>query len=180
MAVVVGACGFSMPASVGSGSDAATDGSPVPIDVALACPANYKPLPGAPSMYRVVGGTMAVPTAGRTTWIGAELDCRDDGTGTHLAIPETQAENQAFVDVLSGASRWLGVTDRKTEGTWVPIIATTGWFARWAGGVPGADDCLLLSRTSFHEAMPCQSGDPQWNKGFICECDGALVDATSF
>lgn len=117
-----GECPFSLVCMEGicrANHDLGADGSTEAggaIDAA-SCPAGYVQLAGLPSRYRISGGpgTTADPL-GRGTWVMAEADCRDDGIGTHLAIAETKAEHDAFVDVVSGASRWLGVTDRKVEG----------------------------------------------------------------
>jgi hypothetical protein len=178
--LVVAACGFRAsggPAlDTGPGADAA--GS---IDAA-GCPAGYVQLAGLPSRYRLSGGSGPIgdPLA-RGTWVMAEADCADDGVGTHLAIAETQAEHEAFVDVVSGASRWLGVTDRKSEGTWRTITGGTTFFALWSS--PPQDtgsDCLILTRVPSHEGSFCDDPDPQWHKGYICECDGVAVDPTAF
>jgi len=182
-----GACGYDGRAVVdgpaggdSAGVDAVGDAGTASADATVdagGCPASYTDLTGAPSKYRVVDRAAA-----GTTWVGAEQDCRDDGAATHLAIPETQAEHQAFIDVMSGASRWLGVTDRITEDVWLPIIGgDAGWYAAWAGGTPqNQGDCLLLSRIPAHEDMPCADPDPAWHEGFICECDGLAVDPTTF
>lgn len=175
--MLVAACGFRSP-----GSDSPGDGSDGSID-APGCPANYVALGDLPSRYRVSGGTAANPDpAGRGTWVTAEADCRDDGGGTHLAIAETQAEHDAFVDVVSGATRWLGVTDRKVEGTWKTILGGSTFYATWGSPPPqNIDyDCMTLNRGTSHEDMPCDDPDPQWHKGYICECDGAAVDLTAF
>ena len=165
------------------------------IDAAFACPAGYAPLAGgaAASRYKINGASgppAGGPGPGRGTWLEAEADCRDDGPGTHLAIPETEAEHQAFVDVVSGASRWLGATDRITEGSWLPIIGGTAGFVQthWIAGVPGINaisNCLLLTRVQdLDEATPCngegQLPSEQWDKGYICECDREPVDQTTF
>jgi hypothetical protein len=151
----------------------ALDGAEDPISDAdpLACPPDY--IPTGPSRYRMV-------TAG-ANWLTAQADCRDDATGTHLAIPETAAERQVLADMVSGASRWLGVTDRITEGTFLPIIGGTIWSPNWIGGGPGIYDCVLLTRTDgFDEVVPCDSTDPQWGRPYFCECDGKPVDPTTF
>jgi len=171
--VAVAACGFHA-----SGAGPEAGGS---IDAA-GCPAGYMQLAGLPSRYRVSGGpgTTSDPQ-GRGTWVSAEADCRRDGVGTHLAIAETQAEHDAFVDVVSGASRWLGVTDRTVEGTWRTITGGTTFFALW-GPPPENDsyDCMILTRVPSHEDTRCDDPDPQWSKGYICECDGVAVDLTAF
>lgn len=180
--VLVAACGFHSP---GSSNPDASKNPDAPLDASMdapGCPANYGPLRDLPSLYRVSGGTAANPDlAGRGTWVTAEADCRDDGFGTHLAIAETQAEHDAFVDVISGATRWLGVTDRKVEGTWKTIIGGSTFYALWISPPQNAAyDCLSLNRGAGHEDMPCDDPDPQWHKGYICECDGAAVDLTAF
>jgi hypothetical protein len=176
--VLVAACGFHSP---GSRDLDASQNPDDPMD-APGCPANYGPLRALPSRYRVSGGTAASPDlAGRGTWVTAEADCRNDGFGTHLAIAETQAEHDAFVDVISGATRWLGVTDRKIEGTWKTIVGGSTFYALWGSPPQNAPyDCLSLNRGAGHEDMPCADPDPQWHKGYICECDGAAVDLTAF
>lgn len=133
------------------------------------------------SVYRVAGGPPTAPTSERTTWVGAEAACEADGT--HLAIPQTEAEHLAFVDVVAGASRWLGVTDRVTANAWIPVIGGTTWVAHWAGGAPGTGGkCVLLTCVGIdgEEATPCEDPDAQWHKGFICECDGQAADSTSY
>jgi hypothetical protein len=147
------------------------------------CPEGYVQLAGLPSRYRVSGGagTTSSPQ-GRGTWVMAEADCRDDGVGTHLAIAETKAENDAFVDVVSGASRWLGVTDRKVQGTWRTITGGSVFFALWGSPPPKNDqfDCMILTRVPSSEDAICDDPDPQWYRGYICECDGVAVDPTAF
>jgi len=183
------ACSFQPPSGGGAtpgGDDgnasddggASSDGQAAPT-----CPDTYKPLPGAPSLYRLSGD----PGTARGTWLEAEADCRDDGTGTHLAIPETELEHEAFVDVLSGASRWLGVSDRRVEGEWIPIIGGTTWVPHWYNGMPYRGvlgNCLLLVSNVTEEDTPCMGeGTPpseQWDKGYVCECDGKPVDQTTF
>ena len=169
--VCVAGCSFGLPDSPPAPlTDAAGDAG----DAAGAvCPAGYVMLAGAPSLYRVVD-------AG-TTWEGAQADCADDGTITHLAVPENEAEYLALADVVSGATRWLGVSDRKIEGVWIPIIVNAmGYFDHWAGSEPNAQDCLSVNRNTDYEAMPCKDPDPQWFKGFFCECDGHAVDPAAF
>jgi hypothetical protein len=193
--VVLCACDFhspgaatDAPVSIDSAIDAAIDAPIVP----FTCPAGYTTLAGgqAGSLYKVYGGngTVLGPGPGRGTWLQAEAACRGDGPGIHLAIAESEGEHQAFVDVVSGASRWLGVTDRKTEGTWLPIIGGTTWVEHWLGGVPmrGTNgNCLLLTRVqNIEEDTSCAGeGSPpssQWDKGSICECDNHAVDLSTF
>jgi len=185
--VMLGACGFSL--TPGTSLDAPVppdapvdDAVDAPLDAyQLVCPPTYAQLGAAPtaSTYRVADRA----TAG-ANWVAAELDCRDDGPRTHLAIAETSAEHILFEDAVSGASTWLGVTDRKAEGTWRPIIGGSSWFTDWFGGAQPANNtnynCLLLSGPNFEEAMPCSSALSQWAMGFICECDGNVVDPTTF
>jgi hypothetical protein len=175
--VLVAACGFRGTSTAGD-PDAPPDAS---ID-APGCPADYVQLAALPSRYRVSGGPgTSMDPQGRGTWVTAEADCRDDGFGTHLAIAETLAEHTAFVDVVSGASRWLGVTDRKVEGTWKTILGGSTYFALWASPPQEANnDCMMLTRVPSHENTPCDDPRPQFHKGYICECDGAAVDLTAF
>jgi hypothetical protein len=169
--VVVAACGFQ---ASGTTTDSLID--------TTGCPTGYVQLAGLPSRYRISGGDgTTTDSQGRGTWVMAEEDCRNDGAGTHLAIAETQTEHEAFVDVVSGASRWLGVTDRKVEGTWRTITGGSTFFALW-GSPPQNEsyDCMILTRVPSHEDSYCDDPDPQWYKGYICECDGVPVDPAAF
>lgn len=194
-------CSYSAPgtAATGDGNDGPTsDGAQDSLLDAFVCPSGYAPLTGAPagSLYRVSGGPNGTGNTGRSNWVDAQLDCGNDGVGTHLAIPETEEEYQALSDAVSGATRWLGVTDRITEATWIPIIGGTTFVGHWFGNTPeqgdsGAanNDCMTLcasTRTgplgTIHiaEAMPCADTDADDARGYICECDGRAVDPATF
>ncbi len=183
--VWVAACGFSGPSLTTGVADAPRADGITAID-ARTCPSGYAPLPGTTgSSYRVAGGPQpgASPAQllARTNWIDAEIACEVEGT--HLAIAETDAEHQAFVDVVSGASRWLGVTDRVQQDLWIPVVGGTSWVPHWSGGGPsGSGRCVLLTRVGFmgEEATPCADPDLQWVKGYICECDGHPVDHSAY
>jgi hypothetical protein len=122
------------------------------------------------------------------TWDGAELDCEDDGAGTHLAVPETQDERDALADAITSASFWIGVTDRAATGTYVSVVGGE-WFAEWyVNNNPQPDqgigeDCVSLAgslhadtqarRRNFDES--CVGAKP-----YICECDMTEPDPATF
>lgn len=193
------ACSYAPQAGIADDAPAPED-TPPPDTVAFVCPDDYVALPGAPggSVYRISGEDGSSSSgSGRSSWVDAEADCRDDGARTHLAIAETETEYKALSDAVSGATRWLGVSDRKTEGTWIPIIGglESDYVGHWFNNDPdggccdATSDCMTLSGVlqasplgaiSIAEPMPCADDNPDNRKGFICECDGREVDPATF
>lgn len=162
------ACGFepgtrpsidaTEPDSDGESRDAAADAA---TDVAPAC-AGYTA--AATSKYRLVTAPVG--------WIVAEMDCEDDEPGgSHLAIVGSETE-RADIDALVTVEVWIGLVDRKIEGTWVWVDGSAHTINQppWKAGEPsnGAnDDCAMIETAGLYDAVSCTD-----NKQYICECDG--------
>ena len=142
--VTLAGCSFYLPG--GSELDApVVRDAPVdaPVDAFLVpCPITYGQLgpTATASSYRLVDRASA-----GANWVTAELDCRDDGPRTHLAIAETAAEHVIFEDAVSGASLWLGVTDRKVDVDHVAIPALLGDPGRNYFPKQGVEKCAAYS-----------------------------------
>ena len=125
------------------------------------CPTGYAPIAGQTSSYRYV------TTA--TDWLAAELDCEDDGTGTHLAVVDTDAENMALDTLMAGEDAyWLGISDRRVEGTYRTVTDDVQTFLPWDDMEPtgAAEDCVYAEDKDFVDT------DCAAPRAYICECDG--------
>jgi hypothetical protein len=148
--------------------DAMVDASPPD---ARTCPAGYSPIAGGPaaSSYRVVGGV--------TQWRAAEVDCEDDGFGTHLAVIDDAAE-MAAVDVLQTGAHWVGASDRITEGAFLAVTGGPALFLPWDTGQPNnafGQDCVEASENGLFNDLQCGAF-----RQFVCECDGVPADPAAF
>jgi hypothetical protein len=153
--------------------DAPLDTSP---DAPSACPSTYATAPNTLSRYRLGNQNME--------WRQAAADCADDGATTHLAVLSNANELSGTTFLLGGA-RWIGLSDTKTEGTFITITAentmgyppTTG--APWGTGEPSAEnaevDCVLVDNGPVLKAESCTL-----NREFICECDTFANDPARY
>jgi hypothetical protein len=155
-----------------------------PTDGLLACPASYTlTVSGSTSRYR--RGGIDAP------WPSAESLCEMDGVGimrrTHLAVIEDDTERTRLFTTLgtNGLKNfWIGLTDRKTEGTmkWVtaePIgVPQDGLDPPWAAGQPdnnstqtGGQDCVRMIAPLSTEEGHFDDVECIANFEFVCECD---------
>ncbi|XP_066566472.1 CD209 antigen-like protein B [Amia ocellicauda] len=100
-----------------------------------------------------------------TDWDKASAYCKS--TGAHLLIIENQAELQ-FVKGRIQDNRWIGLTDRKNEGTWLWNDGTAVRTEFWNRGEPNnenEEDC--------GEIMPAQGKlndlSCSLQKKYVCE-----------
>jgi hypothetical protein len=163
------------PAQDASGGDD-TDAPDAP--PAGLCPLGYEPINNL-GIYRVVNASTA-------TWQAAADDCNnDDDIGgpyanfTHLVVlggePERIGLTNGSTPVMGNS--WIGLSDRRTEGTfeWVTAEPTSGypmvgmqppWDTDDPDDAGGAEDCGRFKLTFVLEDKPC--GD---SLRYVCECD---------
>lgn len=130
------------------------------VDAAPTCPADYMPLNG--SLYRFVPDLSA--------WIAAELDCEDDGFGTHLVVDPTNGD----MDAISSASNtWVGLSN-----------LSTAW--RWVDGTSGPSLDSNVNRCGrYFDATGggpkgMQESDCANTLPYVCECDLVEPDPDAF
>jgi hypothetical protein len=198
VASLVVACDFdpgsssaTIDASGTGGDGAATiDGPPGPdappgIDADAGCPPGYDTLStsGTSSRYRHY--------TNQRTWLNAEIDCEDDGAGTHLVVTQTSNEHAAIVDLVSGASSpvWVGASDIVGEDTWLDVTGGETWQPDWFSGASqypaepnNSGDCALLS----NDDLPIGERDKHFDEAcgntwqYVCECDGIAADPAAY
>lgn len=150
------------PAGADAAVDASADASPLCVGYTAA----------GSSQYRLVTAP--------ADWLAAELDCEDDEPGvTHLAIIQTELERMEL-DVLATSDVWLGLVDRRLEGTWVWVDGSAHTIAMppWKAGEPstgGSDDCAILNNGGLYDAVNCTD-----DKQYVCECDGIAAVAAAY
>ena len=168
------------PGGPGSGSgsnqrpDAAIDG---PVDARvtlLPCPASYTLTdaghPG--STYREVTAS--------ASWQAAETDCVNDQVATvtgptHLIVLDDQPE-AVFAWNQNNSDQWVGSSDLKTEGNFLPVTDQQTVFTGNATGNDGGKDCLMIHMSSGQtNADTCTNGHP-----YVCECDGRAENPNNF
>lgn len=99
------------------------------------------------------------------TWEEAELTCEQDRA--HLAVPDTAAE-AAFL----GGRTWLGLSDRRTPGTFVTVTGHRPPFTAWQVNEPRLlNACAQTTSAGTWVAVPCN-----FPFFFICEYDGVRAD----
>ncbi|MCX5748574.1 MAG: C-type lectin domain-containing protein [Proteobacteria bacterium] len=158
---LVGACSFQ-----GTG-DVLPDSA---LDARLDAVGPTQDAPGADGM--MCTGYFA--SVNSTSWTGAEATC--EALGGHLAILGDATE-AATVAALAGASVWVGVTDRRTKGTWLDVTGARDPYLPWAPTEPSKgpkDHCVLLVGIQV-DASDCGA-----KHRYVCECDGLVVDPGSY
>ena len=139
----------------------------------VTCPANYDlQVTGSMSRYRLV--SQANP------WLAANAACTADGT--HLIVLSTQFELAAINVVAGAGERWVGLSDLRTDGVFLPVTDEATTFppasgAPWATGEPSAGDksCVLMNDNGVLSSKTCGLARPS-----ICECDGVPNDPTNY
>ena len=181
--------------ALADGADRPADApSEIPGDGLPACPASYMvSVSGSTSRYRQ--GGLDAP------WTTAETLCEMDGVGvarrTHLAVIEDETERTRLFSTLAAnglsKSSWIGLSDRKTEGTmkWVtaePIgVPQNGLDPPWAAGQPdnnsmqpGGQDCVRMIAPGTNEEGHFDDVECIANFDFVCECDDYPPVAANF
>ena len=84
-----------------------------------------------------------------TTWEGAEAQAI--AMGGHLVTINDLAENTWVANTFKGADRWIGLTDKVTEGTFIWASGETSSYRRWGypaepndAGVNGEDYVFII------------------------------------
>jgi hypothetical protein len=131
------------------------------------CPASYTLHdPARPaSYYRLESAS--------TSWAGAEALCEADGPTSHLIVLDDDAE-RAWAFARNTSDQWAGISDRISEGTWLPVTDQSIWFAGTAAGNVPPRDCLVIKQADTAADM-CSAGHP-----YLCECDGYTVQPDQF
>ena len=150
----------------------AVDGAPLPPD------AMVDAVPCVAGDSRVVDpatGHCYTLHLGALSWPNARAACEALGNGAHLAVIESQAENDVVFGIVGSGRTWMGASDAAAEGTWLWIDGTPWVFTRWlpgdptngGGGEPG-EDCLEMA----------SAGAGEWNDNecfvaarYVCERD---------
>jgi hypothetical protein len=151
------------------GTDASGDARADAGDAAMVtCPAAYTVVIGN-SRYRV-------GNAGADDWLVGEADC--EAEGTHVAIPNSQAELDALAAV-AGIEVWIGITDRVAPEVWREVTGGLATFLPWRSGKPSGvagEDCVYWDvAAGEYRNQDCTSG-----RTWVCECDGAAADPAAY
>ena len=156
--------------------DASTDGRP-PFDAETDAP---QMVPDCPADYTLTLATSPFSkyrhVTASQTWLGAEQDCEDDGSGTmpsHLLVPDDELE-LAFVFDEGTSAKWIGVTDRRTEGVLRAVNGASQFEAGIVSGNNPPKDCVLVIG-SGSTMLTCEDGRP-----YICECDGHAANPNTY
>ena len=154
----------------------------------LGCPASYTAtIQSDPdSLFRFV--------LTQRTWLAAHTDCVDDSLAssskhTHLGVISSDQERSAYYFGLAGSAGaiWIGLSDRKTEGSflWVTGEDTSGYppLSAWEGGMPGGDgNCVMIRASSTQlDDVNCDTGSSNGLPvGYVCECDASPNDSNRY
>ncbi|HWU87619.1 MAG TPA: hypothetical protein VN253_10115 [Kofleriaceae bacterium] len=175
--VALAGCKFSAPGGEGAGADAPGADAPGadarPIEAAD-CPADYQPIVGLTSRYRLTGAGHYRQT---------HDDCKDDLVGkTHLVVLDTPQESDQLRSSYN-QDWWAGAVQARSQATpdagWFQITGGALAAGLWATGQPNDisgvennDQNVGLRRSGGLEDEPGTAGRPG-----LCECDGLPVAA---
>ena len=104
--------------------------------------------------YQDYNGHRYFKSNNKITWNEAKRIA--DSLKGYLAIPNNSLENNFLTTLAGGVLTWIGVTDEKTEGTWLDIFDKSVGYFNWKAGQPdnfNNEDYVHLSETG------------QWNDG---------------
>lgn len=119
-------------------------------------------------------------------WEDAVSYC--ESLGGHLAIIESQAENDALYAYMleqGYESAYIGLTDREEEGTWVWLDGKTALYLNWHSGEPNGENS-----NEDYAMFYYKYDDGTWNDGdfggstvnggctFLCEWDATGASNT--
>ena len=150
----------------GPSRDGGSDGA---IDAQVTCPGTYLMVAGLTSRYRVFGTSV--------DWLTAEQRCEQDGT--HLWVPDSLMEKTAVIALIPSNNLWTGVTDRVSLGQWLRVTGGLQTYLPWEPGEPDLDS---LQRCVQIDSQMGLFGDHECfdPREYVCECDGAAVDPTTY
>jgi hypothetical protein len=152
---------------VGGQSGGDGGGIDSPDAMAVGCPADYAAITGG------TAGRVYKKAPNNVNWTGQFDYCQGTSARAYLAVPNDAGELTAL-HTLAGATFWVGINDRVTEGTFVQ--AETGGvpgFLPWAANEPdnpgGQDgqDCVAATDTTI-STEECTGGGSQ--RPGVCEC----------
>ncbi len=145
------------------------------------CPAGYAfsraDTGGVTTYYRRGAGPMS--------WDAAQASCLSDqmplSLYVHLAVLGDDME-RAFAAMPAGAIVWIGLTQRKTHGTFLWVTDESTAFPPaagppWLGGAPSpavGSDCVETGDATIQN-VPCTT-----KLSFLCECDVHENDPTHY
>jgi hypothetical protein len=139
--------------------DAAPSPDAAPSFLAQCIAKGYTAQTGLGSLYRVVG-TAAQFDAARSACAG------DVAGATHLVVLTDDVE-VAFIKTKLG---WVGLSDQKTEGTFVNVTQETPDKRPFLSGQPdngsGSEDCVQMKSGGLDDDQ-CDN-----QHAYVCECDG--------
>ncbi len=120
----------------------------------VSCPTGFVRMPSGACHLEVIASA---------EWPEAELDCEQ--RGGHLAVPSSATEALELRD-----PRWIGITDRVSEGAFRAVTGAIVSFTFWGVGEPFGGDPVDCVHTGFgsrwHEG-PCT-----FPFAYVCEYDG--------
>ncbi len=128
------------------------------------------------SNYTFTYGSSRYRASGTDQWKNSELDCESDGPGMHLIVIDDMAELAAIAPLAASTVSWIGTSDRITAGTWRDVTGPTATYLPWGASQPAAFPCVSMDPANGTlSAEDCTLGHKE-----ICECDGIIVDKTSY
>uniref|UniRef100_A0A3B3QXU9 C-type lectin domain-containing protein n=1 Tax=Paramormyrops kingsleyae TaxID=1676925 RepID=A0A3B3QXU9_9TELE len=106
----------------------------------------------------------------KKSWVDSQMDCRQ--RGADLVVIDSK-EEQIFLSRFRGT--WIGLTDRKHEGTWKWVDGTPLTTSYWAPGEPNdarkEEDCAEIH--SEHDTLKNWNDGPcSAERNWICERGG--------
>ena len=142
------------------------------------CPASYDQVAPSGARYRV--DATLVPWADAATRC-ASHELADSVDRTHLVVIGDDAELDFIRSLTSTAPHWLGLTSRRTEGTflWVsaeprastypPTLKSPPWATDQPNNPGGA--CVAINENLMLDGMLYDRECENYQFAFVCECD---------
>jgi hypothetical protein len=129
--------------------------------------------------YTLVAGTSFYRVGAATSWTEAEAACESDGVGMHLAVIADFVEQQKIEGFVGGMlDTWIGVTDRKTDNTFLDVTGGATTYLPWAANFPNfaGAGCVFLDPAArkYHDGACTQLLE------YVCECDLVAADPASY
>lgn len=116
-------------------------------------------------IFRKVGMKYIVTEGWQDTFDAGLKLCKD--AGGDLILPQNEQENNALVQmlrVLESPIGWIGITDRKTEGTFLDTDGNALTFTKWHPAEPSNsgnnEHCGMIYRDThvgLWNDVPCDS-----------------------
>ncbi|KAH0629615.1 hypothetical protein JD844_011826 [Phrynosoma platyrhinos] len=113
--------------------------------------------------------TMANRQDTEERWENARKLCA--AANSHLIIINSKREQDFVVPKIKQTTVWLGLSDTKTEGTWLWVDGSLQGLKYWKHGEPNNtgdnEDCAVLYREGKWNDIPCDR-----EVHFVCERSG--------